>query len=79
VAQDEAGEGTVWYWFPRREAPEEDVAALGQLKGHLEEGLFLTKFRKLFQKGEMVKDLEIVPAEQRYRTEYLRILPQSPP
>ena len=79
VAQKEEGEGTVWYWFPRREAPDEDVAALGQLKGHLEEGLFLTKFRKVFQKGEMVTDLEVVPADPRYRTEYLRILPQSPP
>ena len=79
VARKEDPEGTVWYWFPRREAPDADVGALGQLKGHLEEGLFLTKFRKVFQKGEMTQDLEIVPAEDRYRTEYLRILPQSPP
>ena len=55
------------------------MAALTQLKGHVKKGLFLTKFRKSFLKHEMVQDLEMVPVDKRFATEYLRILPQSPP
>jgi len=79
IARQDEGEGTVWYWFPDREAPAEDVAALTQLRGYLKPGTFLTKMRKSFLVGEMVRDLEIVPADPEFRTEYLRILPQSPP
>lgn len=78
VAQIEAGE-TVYYFFADREADQEDVSKLRLLKGHLRPGQFLTKFRKVFRKSEMDRDLEILPAPEDYRTEYLRILPQSPP
>jgi hypothetical protein len=65
-----------------REAPAGDVKDLQQLAGHLMDGLFITKFRKLFARDEMNDDLLIVPA--RYNgtddvSEYEEILPSSPP
>ncbi len=65
-----------------REAPASDVKDLQQLAGHLAEGLFITKFRKIFARDEMNDDLSIVPA--RYNdtedtSEYEEILPSSPP
>jgi hypothetical protein len=65
-----------------REAPGDDVKNLQQLAGHLAEGLFITKFRKIFARDEMNDDLSIVPA--RYNgtedvSEYEEILPSSPP
>ena len=65
-----------------REAPQDDVRALQQLAGHLQVGLFITKFRKIFARDEMNDDLLIVPA--RYGdadddSEYEEILPTSPP
>jgi hypothetical protein len=65
-----------------REAPEDEVAKLRILKGHLQEGQFLTKFRKTFTKGEMDDDLFILPAKlgpAEDRSEYEEILPTSPP
>jgi hypothetical protein len=65
-----------------REAPEADVKALRQLLGHVQEGQFLTKFRKTFTRSEMADDLVIVPAklgEAEDRSEYTEILPTSPP
>ena len=65
-----------------REAPADDVRALQQLSGHLQAGLFITKFRKIFARDEMNDDLLIVPA--RYNdaeddSEYEELLPVSPP
>jgi hypothetical protein len=65
-----------------REAPADDVRNLQQLAGHMSEGLFITKFRKLFARVEMNDDLLIVPA--RYNgtedsSEYEELLPVSPP
>jgi hypothetical protein len=65
-----------------REAPADDVRALQQLGGHLQAGLFITKFRKIFARDEMNDDLSIVPA--RYNdadddSEYEELLPVSPP
>jgi hypothetical protein len=65
-----------------REAPQDDVRALQQLSGHLQAGLFITKFRKIFARDEMNDDLLIVPA--RYNdavddSEYEELLPVSPP
>jgi Uncharacterized protein conserved in bacteria (DUF2330) len=65
-----------------REAPAADVKDLQQLAGHLAEGLFITKFRKIFARDEMNEDLSIVPA--RYSgaedsSEYEELLPVSPP
>jgi hypothetical protein len=65
-----------------REAPADDVRALQQLAGHLQMGLFITKFRKIFARDEMNDDLSMVPA--RYNdaeddSEYEELLPVSPP
>jgi hypothetical protein len=65
-----------------RHAPADDVKDLQKLAGHLTEGLFITKFRKIFARDEMNDDLAIVPA--RYNgiedvSEYEEILPTSPP
>jgi hypothetical protein len=65
-----------------REAPAEDVRALQQLAGHLQAGLFVTKFRKTFTRDEMNDDLEIVTArlgQDEDSSEYQEILPTSPP
>ncbi|HZZ78850.1 MAG TPA: DUF2330 domain-containing protein [Gemmataceae bacterium] len=65
-----------------REAPADDVKNLQQLTGHLAEGLFITKFRKIFARDEMNDDLTFAPA--RYNdvedsSEYEELLPVSPP
>ena len=65
-----------------RHAPVEDVRQLQQLTGHLQAGLFITKFRKIFARDEMNDDLQMVPA--RYNdavddSEYEELLPVSPP
>jgi hypothetical protein len=65
-----------------REAPADDVRSLSQLLGHVRDGLFITKFRKVFARDEMNDDLTIVPA--RYNgaednSEYEEMLPSSPP
>jgi hypothetical protein len=65
-----------------RHAPTDDVRALQQLAGHLQAGLFITKFRKSFTRDEMNDDLEIVAArlgDQEDNSEYQEILPTSPP
>ncbi len=65
-----------------RHVPEEDVRQLQELTGHLRAGLFVTKFRKLFTRGEMNDDLVIVPArvgEHEDSSEYEEIFPSSPP
>ena len=65
-----------------RHAPAKDVEELQQLTGHLAEGLFITKFRKLFTRGEMNDDLLIIPArynDTEDRSEYEEIFPTSPP
>ena len=65
-----------------RHAPADDVKNLAQLSGHLTDGWFITKFRKIFARDEMNADLAIVPA--RYNgtedtSEYEEMLPSSPP
>jgi hypothetical protein len=65
-----------------RHAPGYDVKALQQLAGHLQAGLFITKFRKTFTRDEMNDDLVIVAARLGDRddnSEYEEILPTSPP
>jgi hypothetical protein len=65
-----------------REAPADDVRALQQLAGHVREGSFITKFRKIFLRDEMNDDLEIVPAhygDVDDSSEYEELLPVSPP
>ena len=70
------------FGFLVRDVPADDVKNLQQLAGHLAEGLFITKFRKIFARDEMNEDLAPVPA--RYngaedRSEYEELLPVSPP
>jgi hypothetical protein len=65
-----------------REAPAVEVKQLKTLVGYLKEGQFLTKFRKIFTKGEMEDDLLIVPAGlglAEDQSEYEEALPTSPP
>jgi hypothetical protein len=65
-----------------REAPADDVKQLRHLVGHLKEGQFLTKLRHTFLRDEMNDDLLIVQArygEAEDRSEYLEMLPTSPP
>ena len=65
-----------------REAPLDDQKALRQLSGHLQAGLFITKFRKIFSRDEMNADLLIVPARfggEEDSSEYEEQLPSSPP
>ncbi len=65
-----------------REAPAEDLQKLKLLNGHLKKGQFVTKLRKTFTKGEMEDDLLILPAklgESEDKSEYVEILPTSPP
>jgi hypothetical protein len=65
-----------------REAPADDVRSLQQLAGHLQAGLFITKFRKIFARNEMNDDLLIVPArygDAEDDSEYEELLPVSPP
>jgi hypothetical protein len=68
-----------YMWFPNREAPDEDVKGLSRLKGHLQKGKWLTKFRKILKKDEMTDDLVLVPVPEAQEQEYVRILPTSPP
>src|SRR5262249_41186998 len=65
-----------------REVPADDLKGLNQLSGHLQAGLFITKFRKIFSRDEMNDDLVMLPArhnEQDDNSEYEEILPTSPP
>ena len=65
-----------------REAPADDVRQLAHLAGHLQAGLFITKFRHVFTRDEMGDDLTIVAARlggQQDESEYEEILPTSPP
>jgi len=65
-----------------RDIPLEEQKGLRNLTGHLQAGLFITKFRKIFARDEMNDDLLIVPArynDQDDSSEYEEILPTSPP
>jgi hypothetical protein len=65
-----------------REAPDEEVAKLRMLQGHVREGQFVTKIRKVFKPSEMSDDLVFHRAGFNGRTddiEYFSILPTSPP
>ncbi|KAF0240610.1 MAG: hypothetical protein FD180_4852 [Planctomycetota bacterium] len=71
--------GSQWMWNPAREAPDEDVKGLARLKGHLQKGMWVTKFRKIIRKDEMADDLMLVPVAAGKEQEYVRIMPTSPP
>ncbi|MFO0964525.1 MAG: hypothetical protein U0793_02915 [Gemmataceae bacterium] len=70
------------FGYAVREAPEDEIKGLRNLAGHLQEGLYITKFRKFFCRDEMNDDLVIVPAREgdsEDTSEYQEILPTSPP
>ncbi|MFO0970135.1 MAG: hypothetical protein U0793_31680, partial [Gemmataceae bacterium] len=70
------------FGYAVRDVPADDVKGLTQLAGHLQEGLFITKFRKFFCRDEMNDDLVLVPAREgdhQDTSEYQEILPTSPP
>jgi hypothetical protein len=71
--------GSNYTWFPNREAPDEDVKGLARLKGHLQKGKWLTKFRKQLRKADMTDDLVLVPVPEANEQDYTRIMPTSPP
>ena len=65
-----------------RHAPKSDIQELMHLAGHLQAGMYITKFRKIFSRDEMNNDLLIVPAQrggQKDQSEYTETLPVSPP
>jgi hypothetical protein len=70
------------FGYAVRHVPAEELKGLNQLAGHLQQDLFITKFRKIFCRDEMNVDLQIVPArrdDQEDTSEYREILPTSPP
>jgi hypothetical protein len=70
---------THYAWYPAREAPVEEVKGLTRLKGHLQQGQWLTKFRKILRKDEMTHDLVLAEVPQNQQQTYVRIMPTSPP
>lgn len=65
-----------------RQAPAEDIQKLKILRGHLKQGQFVTKIRKVFTKREMDSDLEFIRAAfdgVNDDMEYFAMLPTSPP
>jgi hypothetical protein len=72
-------DGTARY---NRNAPKADIDNLKLLRGHLKEGQFVTKIRKVFTKRECDADLVFVPAtlfREKDDMEYFTMLPTSPP
>jgi hypothetical protein len=70
---------SLYMWYPNREAPPAEVKGLTRLRGHLQEGQWLTKFRKVLRKDEMTDDLVIVPVRPGEEQTCVRIMPTSPP
>ncbi len=78
-AQASGGFVSPYMWYANREAPAEEVKGLARLKGHMQKGRWLTKFRKQIRKDEMSVDLVLVPVDAGKEQEYVRIMPTSPP
>jgi hypothetical protein len=70
---------THYMWYPNREAPADEVKGLSRLKGHLQKGQWLTKFRKEIRKDEMTHDLVLCEVPKAEQQTYTRIMPTSPP
>ncbi len=70
---------TNYGWYPAREVPLDDVKGLTRLKGHLHQGQWLTKFRKILRKDEMTHDLILADVPKQQQQTYIRIMPTSPP
>src|SRR5262249_4908417 len=70
---------TRYAWYPAREAPLADIKGLARLKGHLQQGLWLTKFRKWLRKDEMTQAMVLAAVPKTQEQTYIRIMPTSPP
>src|SRR5262249_15862562 len=70
---------TRYSWYPARDVPLADVKGLTRLKGHLQKGQWLTKFRKVLRKDEMTHDLILADVPKTKEQTYIRIMPTSPP
>jgi hypothetical protein len=74
-----AGFASKYMWYPNRTAPDAEVRGLTRLKGHLQKGQWLTKFRKVLRKDEMTDDMVMVSVPKEQEQTYVRIMPTSPP
>jgi hypothetical protein len=70
---------TAYSWYPAREVPQDEVKGLSRLKGHLHQGQWLTKFRKIVRKEEMNQDIVLAEVPKPQQQTYIRIMPTSPP
>ncbi len=70
---------TRYAWYPAREAPLADIKGLTRLKGHLQQGRWLTKFRKVLRRDEMTSDIVLADVPKAQEQTYIRIMPTSPP
>lgn len=70
---------TQYSFYPAREVPQDEVKTLTRLKGHLQEGMWITKFRKIMRKDEMENDLVLAEVPKQLEQTYIRIMPTSPP
>ena len=57
----------------------EEIKGLTRLKGHLQQGQWLTKFRKIVRKDEMTHDIVLTEVPKEQQQTYVRIMPTSPP
>jgi hypothetical protein len=70
---------THYGFYPAREAPSDEIKGLTRLKGHLQKGQWLTKFRRVMRKEEMTQDLVLAEVPKDKEQTYMRIMPTSPP
>ncbi len=70
---------TRFAWYPARQVPLDEIKGLTRLKGHLQKGQWLTKFRKIYRKDEMTQDLILASVPKEKEESYTRIMPTSPP
>lgn len=70
---------TPYSWYPARHAPLDEVKNLTRLKGHLQNGQWLTKFRRVMRKEEMNQDIILSEVPKEKEQTYVRIMPTSPP
>lgn len=70
---------TRYSFYPAREAPQDEVKGLTRLKGHLQQGQWVTKFRRHLRRDEMTDDLLLVSVPKEKEQVYTRIMPTSPP
>ncbi len=70
---------THYAWYPARDVPGDEIKGLSRLKGHLQKGQWLTKFRKVVRKNEMTHDIVLAEVPRAQQQTYTRIMPTSPP